>query len=314
MTKISPGKQIEPDRSEISGLVTAHSEVHVERHNNDWQPQRDAENTREAIDQLTSVFAAYNETTERMNLAYRQLQAEIARLRSELQQKNEQLQRKSRLAALGEMAAGMAHEIRNPLGGVQLYASLLERDLIDQKDKLKWARKISKGVQSLDLIVSDILAFTNEQSCNKTSVNLLDLLNEITDYVEPRIDNIDVQLDLSGVNPQLSVAIDVNMMQRVLLNLILNAVDAVEPKGRIFVRADACDDEPDYRMRIAVGDDGPGIDPQVMGRIFNPFFTTKDTGTGLGLAIVHRLIECHGGVISAVNNDDGGATFSILLP
>jgi len=267
----------------------------------------------EAFDELASVFAAYNDITERMNLSHRQLQSEVLQLRLELQQKNEQLERKSRLAALGEMAAGMAHEIRNPLGGVQLYASLLERDLAGRDDQLKWVHKITKGVHSLDRIVSDILAFTNEQRCHKTAVSLVELFGDIMDYVAPRVDGTSVQVDISRVKPNLKVDVDIKMMQRVLLNLVFNAIEAVGEEGEIIIGGDVFSHEPPYSVRIWVADTGPGINPEVLNKIFNPFFTTKDTGTGLGLAIVHRIIECHGGLILATNNEQGGATFTILL-
>ena len=106
-----------------------------------------ARSSAEAIEQLGAIFSAYNDTTDRMRESHRQLHREVARLREELEHKNEQLQRKNRLAALGEMAAGIAHEFRNPLGAVQLYASLLERDLSGQDEPVQLAQKISKRAE-----------------------------------------------------------------------------------------------------------------------------------------------------------------------
>ena len=273
-----------------------------------------AQNSADAIEQLSSIFSAYNETTNRLHQSYQQLKDEVERLRRELKQKNEQLERKNRLAALGEMAAGMAHEIRNPLGGIQLYASLLERELQGREDSLQWVRKISKGVQSLDAIVSDMLAFTADQICDKNGINLADLVCEVMDYVKPRIESCAVKIDHDNIAGDLMVNADDNMMKRVFLNLILNAVDAVAKNGRIAVTAERESAHPDFKLRICVSDTGPGIKPELMNKIFNPFFTTKDTGTGLGLAIVHRLVECQGGIITAANNEEGGAIFTIMLP
>ncbi|MBN2374895.1 MAG: hypothetical protein JXD22_00740 [Sedimentisphaerales bacterium] len=267
----------------------------------------------EAIDELASVFAAYNETTDRMLSSYQQLQDEVVRLREEVEHKNEQLERKNRLAALGEMAAGMAHEIRNPLAAIQLYGQLLEKDLREQPDKIKWARKISQGVRNLDAIVTDILAFTQEQICNKTEVNLSGLLAETIDYAAPKGDEQGVVFDLDDVDRELVANVDINMFRRIFLNLIRNAIGAVSGKGRVKVTITRETEDAAYQSRITVSDTGPGIAPEVMSKIFNPFFTTKDTGTGLGLAIVHRLVECHGGTISAGNNQEGGAVFTILL-
>ncbi|MBN1436477.1 MAG: hypothetical protein JW936_05330 [Sedimentisphaerales bacterium] len=269
----------------------------------------------EAMEQLNLVFSAYNDATSRMQESYNHLQAEIVRLREELAQKNEQLQRKNRLAALGEMAAGMAHEIRNPLGAVQLYASLLERDLANEPDQLQWVRKISKGVQSLDLIVNDILAFTHDQACDKSAVNLHDLIQEVIDYVQPQAVSGSVRIDTTKVDSGITAQLDVNMIRRVMLNLLLNAIEASGTDGAVTITVVRCENEPSYAIRVMIEDTGAGIKRKVMDKIFNPFFTTKDTGTGLGLAIVHRLVECHGGVISAGNRvGERGAVFTILLP
>jgi len=265
-------------------------------------------------DELASVFAAYNETSDRMMESYRQLQSEVSRLRDQLRQKDEQLERKNRLAALGEMAAGMAHEIRNPLAGIQLYASLLERDLSDQEELLTWAQKISTGVRNLDSIVCDILAFTHDQICNKKQIHLRDILHQVLDYVQPQHELGGVEIDVVGVGAEVVIQADENMLIRVFLNLIRNAIDATGSQGRVAVSAEPYDQEPGYQVRIRVADTGGGIKPDVMERMFNPFFTTKDTGTGLGLAIVHRLVECQGGVIEASNNEIGGATFTLLFP
>ena len=268
----------------------------------------------QALDQLASVFAAYNSTTDRMLGSYQKLQAEVARLRRQLRQKNEQLERKNRLAALGEMAAGMAHEIRNPLAGIQLYASLLERELDDGHSGWKWARKITQGVHTLDAIVSDILAFTQDQTCNKTRVNLAGLLIEALDYVLPENHRGDITVDTSGIDTELVADVDINMMRRVFLNLLRNAMEAVGANGRIRVQARPARRSHKYAVRLRFEDSGPGIDREIRSKIFNPFFTTKDAGTGLGLAIVHRLIDCHGGAIAVTNARDGGAAFTILLP
>lgn len=268
----------------------------------------------EAIEQLESVFKAYNETTNRMYQSYQQLQSEVVRLRQELEHKNEQLERKSRLAALGEMAAGMAHEIRNPLGGMQLYASLLMRDLEPQSSQHGWAMKISKGIQNMDLIVNDILTFTQDQDCEKESIPFGSLLSSVLDYIRPRITDKHITIDESGVDSRLRVRVDGHMMQRVLTNLILNAVEACGEGGVVRIRAAESQEDPEYRVRISVADTGSGIPPELMGRIFDPFFTTKDTGTGLGLAIVHRLVDCHGGLITVTNSENGGAMFTIQLP
>ncbi len=268
----------------------------------------------ETVGQLQAILSAYNETTNKLHASYEKLKSEVNLLRERLRQKDEQLERKSRLAALGEMAAGMAHEIRNPLGAVQLYASLLEGELQGQDESLQWVRKIANGVRSLDTIVNDILAFTQDQDCQKTEVDFTALLADTIDYVRPQIKDSGVEIDVTGVRQNLHIMADVTMFMRALMNLLLNAVDAVREDGLVRVTADYEKYNEDFAVMITVSDNGDGIKPELMSRIFNPFFTTKDTGTGLGLAIVHRLIECHGGIITAGNRAEGGACFTIMLP
>lgn len=268
----------------------------------------------EAIEDLTSIFEAYNQTADRMQHSYKNLQLEVVRLRHELEQKNEQLQRKDRLAALGEMAAAIAHEIRNPLGGVQLYASLLQKDLADQPDSLKWVLKISNGVRSMDQIVNDVLTFAQDHPCSKIEIQLAELLKEVIEYVQPQIGSKKINIHTDGIANDFTFSGDANMMRQILLNLILNATDAVAESGDIYLDANGVQNDPSYSAKLSVADTGSGIRSKDMDKIFNPFFTTKDTGIGLGLAIVHRLVECHGGAVAADTNANGGATFTLWLP
>ncbi len=271
------------------------------------------EDPKQAMDELASIFEAYNEVTERMSVSHQQLKDEVARLRAELREKNELLERKSRLAALGEMAAGMAHEIRNPLGGVQLYASLLAKDVEDRPECLNWVRKISNAVIGMNQIVTDMLTFTQNQNCEKTELNLTGMVVEVVDLAAPQANQKSVRIVID-CDRDIVVNADLNMLHRILLNLILNAVGAVEDNGVVIIKGRRVSTDK-YTVRIDVIDNGSGIPVEVINKIFNPFFTTRDTGTGLGLAIVHRLVECHDGIITASNNNDqDGAIFTVLLP
>ena len=274
---------------------------------------KDMDDPRQALDELASIFEAYNEVTERMSVSHQQLKDEVARLREELREKNELLERKSRLAALGEMAAGMAHEIRNPLGGVQLYASLLAKDVEDRPDSLKWVKKINSAVLGMNQIVTDMLTFTQNQSCEKTELNLTGMIAEVVDLAAPQAHQKDTRI-IIDCDRDVIVNADLNMLHRILLNLTLNAIGAVSDNGVVVVKGRHYKSDR-YSVRIEVSDNGSGIPGDVISKIFNPFFTTRDTGTGLGLAIVHRLVECHDGIITASNNQKTkGAIFTVLLP
>ncbi len=262
---------------------------------------------------LATILRTYNEVTERLKRSHEALLTEVARLHDELHEKNRELQRRERLAALGEMAAGLAHEIRNPLGGIGLYASVLEKDLADRPRERDVARRISAGVGNLERIVRDILAFAGDADPKLADVRLDGVLDAVLGHAAPaaraRMVNLAVDSDLG----ELTVRCDAGQIERALLNLVLNAIDAVDDGGHVRVRASRRPNELGS-VAIVVEDDGAGIAAEHLHRIFNPFFTTKDHGTGLGLAIVHRIAEAHGGSITARNRSEGGASFVLSLP
>jgi signal transduction histidine kinase len=262
---------------------------------------------------LATIIETYNEVTERLKVSHELLRREVCRLRDQLNEKNRELQRRERLAALGEMAAGVAHEIRNPLGGIGLYASLLERDLKDRAEQQEIARRIGVGVRNLESIVGDILAFAGgpEPTCHRVRVG--ELIDEALTQAMPRAQETGVQTEVHLSDEALELCCDAGQIERALLNLLLNAIDAAGEGGRVWVRACGRPDS-EGLVPISVEDNGPGIPPHAMQRVFNPFFTTKDTGTGLGLAIVHRIIESHGGRVSVGNRKGGGASFVLSVP
>ncbi|NQU75219.1 MAG: sensor histidine kinase [Planctomycetes bacterium] len=263
-------------------------------------------------DDLAGIMSAYTEVTERLRSSHERLAEEVARLRGELARKNQELERRSRLAALGQMAAGMAHEIRNPLGGIALYASLLVRQLSDRQEPRDMAEKIAKCVGRLDNIVNDILAFAGEIKPRKRNVLLSAIVAEASELAGGRLESTGAKLTCK-IGRDLEFRADPALLVRALSNLLFNAGDAAG-EGNVCLLAG----ERRRAVEISVRDSGPGIDKKVMDRLFNPFFTTKDMGTGLGLAIVHRIVDSHGGKIVAANDTApeglGGAKFTITLP
>ncbi len=260
---------------------------------------------------LAAMFEMFNETTERLQSSHDGLQKEVRRLRAELEAKNAELMRKNRLAALGEMAAGIAHEIRNPLGGIQLYASLLERDL-QGAEPLPLARKISLGVKNLNRIVEDVLAFTGETVCNPVPCEVADLIDAAQRDLLPQAEAAGIQMIRPVQTDMPRVSGDAGLLERALCNLMLNAVQATQAGGRVAVKI-RCNEALSF-CYIDVIDSGCGLKEDALDRIFNPFYTDKDAGTGLGLAIVHRIMESHRGGVIARNNDGPGATFTLKIP
>lgn len=263
--------------------------------------------------ELATVIEAYNDVTERLKQSHELLGREVCRLREELQAKNRELARRERLAALGEMAAGLAHEIRNPLGAIGLYASLLERDLGDLPEQEDIARRIGVGVKNLESIVGDILAFAGESDPHRRVTLLGAVLDSVLTQTAPQAHASDVQIHVDESLSDVELYCDPSHIERALMNLVFNAIDACGDGGSIWIRPGE-DRQDESRFPIIVEDDGPGIAPEVLHRIFNPFFTTKDTGTGLGLAIVHRIAEAHGGHVRAGQREGGGASMGLTLP
>jgi signal transduction histidine kinase len=258
---------------------------------------------------LEAILAAWNDATLRLEHTHAALQAEVARLTDELEEKNRELARQQRLADLGRMASHVAHEVRNSLVPVALYLSLLRRRLADDGGSLDVLAKVETGFTALDATVNDLLNFTAHREPQWRSFIVQDLVAEIFDALAPQLEaqGIDVSLD---VPPNTVVTADRDMLRRAVLNLVLNAVDAMPAGGEIVVTS--------YhgrgRFELEIADSGPGLSDEQLTRAFDPFYTTKSTGTGLGLSIVQRIAEAHGGRVTAINCPQGGAAFTIELP
>ena len=276
------------------------------------RPSPTVDNARR-IDELGQIILAYSEVTEKLQQSQEQLTRTVQSLKQELGEKNRQLERKNRLAALGEMAAGLAHEIRNPLGGIHLYASLLAGDVKDRPESLQVVHKISAGVRRLEALVGQVLQFSREMRANMQPGDLAEVVSQSVEYASRAFDEKAVRCVVDGPTT-LPVAFDSLLLGQTILNLLLNAAEAMEPGGLVTLTYRLPQSREEARQFvIAVQDSGPGIPAEMVDKIFNPFFTTKDSGTGLGLAIVHRMVEAHDGTISVSNAEDGGARFEIRI-
>lgn len=260
---------------------------------------------------LTAIIAAYNEVTERLKDAYDRLQREVRRLREELEHKNEELRRRERLAALGEMAAGLAHEVRNPLGGIALQATMLEQELSDRPAAVTMSRRIRDGVRMLDRLVSDVLGFAQEGVLELAPASPTAIVERVAAAIETTACQRGTRLVVDS-QPTGDILCDAARLERALINLAQNAIQASDAGGRVTVLSGAAADGSGVLFRVT--DDGPGISVENLERIFNPFFTTKPDGTGLGLSIVHRIVEAHGGRIRVSSAPGRGATFEVYLP
>lgn len=250
------------------------------------------------LGELTRLMETFNQATERLGRSY----LKIGELQKEIAEKDRQLARKTRLEALGRMAANLAHEIRNPLGGIQLYVSMLRRDLEADADKVRTLDRILAAIGGLEKLVEDMLAFGREVEPEKRLLPLRPLVEQALGLARAALDEKRVQVDLRLDS---EAEVDADMMQRVFLNIIANAAHAVSTGGRLAIVGTG--------RTVSFMDDGPGIPHAILEKMFTPFLTSKTKGTGLGLAIAHKIVEAHGGVLEAKNGPAGGATFTIRL-
>lgn len=220
-----------------------------------------------------------------------------------------QSKRNVRLAAMGEMAAELAHEIRNPLGSLKLFAGILEKDL-EGRDEGHLAGQISHGVQILENIVSNILTFSANVSPRRAPVSVADLLQESLPLFEMERTRKEIILDCPNPDPGLRVSGDAGLLKQVLLNLCNNAVKAMEAKGRLQIHTRTRDNY----VELIIADNGCGIPADQLPKIFDPFFTTFQGGTGLGLSVVNQIIEKHDGAMDVQSQVGQGTTFTISLP
>ncbi len=266
----------------------------------------------ETPDALSDVLREYMDVAQRLQATHETLRGEVERLRRELASKDRELERRRRLAALGELAAGVAHEVRNPLGAIQLYSGLLRGEVRGRHaaEALKLIDKIETGIAAIDGVVRDTLALA-PRGGRGTACSLREIIERAIDVCDGVLHDHAVTLELTLDDPQASVMGHPDGLQRVIVNLISNAAQASMPQSIVDVHAGCADGG---FVSVRVSDRGTGLAPEVLDRIFDPFFTTKEQGTGLGLTIAHRLIEAHGGTLVARNRAEGGAEFTIEFP
>ncbi len=221
-------------------------------------------------------------------------------------------QRAARLMAMGQMAASMAHEIRNPLGSMELFCTLLKKDLSQQPDLYQLAEQMHESIKVLDRIIANCLEFTRDRSAKLKAIEKPEeFFAQIVRDASPKADAKDVAIEVetSGANiPQA----DPYLLKQALLNLVFNAIDASADGGhQVRVISDTSNQAV---WTIEVRDNGCGIPDDVRERIFEPFYTTKDEGTGLGLAIVHSLIAAHNGTLSLESEIGTGTKITISIP
>jgi signal transduction histidine kinase len=258
---------------------------------------------------LRDVLRAWNDATQRLQATHQALHEEVQRLNDELEAKNRELARQNRLADLGQMAAHVAHEVRNSLVPMKLYLSLLRRRISGEPECMEILDKVTLGFTALEATVSDLLHFSSQREADRRPLDVARLLDDVCQALAPQFEaqQITVYLECPACG---NVTADRDMLRRAVLNLVLNALDAMPGGGELFLTA--CHTA--RGLEIEVADSGPGVHANSLRHLFEPFFTTKSGGTGLGLAIVERIAEAHGGWARVRNCPEGGAAFTLVIP
>ena len=251
-----------------------------------------------------------------------------------VEQLNEQEKLKDRLAALGQMAAGLAHEIRNPLAAIELTASLIKRKLVGNSNHTTQLESIQSEVRKLNKIVTDCLEFVRPVKISQEKVNLVSLLDESILIALSTVEKKEILLQKNFLATP-PVSVDYNQMKQVVVNILVNALQALKDHGSIEI---SCGPSSCFQRNAAYGngkfsdmnlgrqlsmssyawvkvaDNGQGIPEDVLSKIFYPFFTTKEKGSGIGLAIAQKIVESHHGSIDVESKPGVGTTFTLKLP
>lgn len=250
--------------------------------------------------------AELQETARGLAASYEKLQAQSERIMII----EEQLRRAEKLSTLGEMAAVLAHEIRNPLGSIRGTAEILKDDFLPGSPKHEFIEIQIRETERLNRVVAEFLQMARPQPAEIQICSVEDELETMVTLMANEAKKRDVDLILQPLPAPIHIRADGEKLRQALLNIIINALQATPPAGTVTLSTatgqSACE--------IIVHDTGMGLDAETLNRIFDPFFTTKGEGTGLGLAITRKIIESHGGTIAVASEAGQGTTVTISLP
>lgn len=234
---------------------------------------------------------------------------ELSEVYRALRENFEQLKRSERLNAIGQLSAGLAHEIRNPLNSIEGAAAILQKEPTEER-RNEFLEIIRKECRRLGALLTDFLNFARPRSPEYAVVNVGQLFQSVVGLATHAVGraSVVIRTDLPLEEP--TVECDPDQLKQVILNLTINAVQAMPDGGEIVLAAR----QENGNVKIQVQDQGCGVSPGDLEKLYDPFFTTKATGTGLGLPVAYQIVAQHGGVLTAENNADRGMTFLVVLP
>lgn len=264
----------------------------------------------DSTEQLKDAFSSFNETSERLEQTYQMMASRTEALQSVLEERDGR-EREGRLESLGWIVAKIVHEVRNPLGSIELITSLLRKELSDDTDKKRLVDHVIYSVKNIDNILSNLLHFTRSPKPNLKMNNVEIMVQKCLEVVSYNILKNNIKI-IQKLDPEIWISCDEILIRQVFVNMFMNALQAMKSGGVLTI--EAIKGDPDSDVEIHISDTGSGIRPEDSERIFDPFFTTSEKGTGLGLTIVHNILKVHGGGIKVHSRAGEGAMFVIKFP
>lgn len=235
----------------------------------------------------------------------------IIRDLSEIKKLQQEVQRKEKLASIGRLAAGMAHEIRNPLSSIKGMATYYIQKFSEQSEEGKIGKILVEEVNRLNRVITELLEFAKPVSLQFENTKLKEVIEHSIRLISEDAKEKNIKIEIKIDPEDLSIKVDKDKFVQCILNIFINSLEAMDVDGELKILAKKIDKK---EILIEISDTGHGIDEKDLQRIFDPYYTTKTTGTGLGLAIVHRIIESHNGRIEVKSTKGKGTTFYIYLP
>ncbi|HXP45635.1 MAG TPA: ATP-binding protein, partial [Terriglobales bacterium] len=256
-------------------------------------------------------FTNRNDDIGNLGRDFNEMVRQLRESREEIQRLyRTQMSRAEHLATLGELATGLAHEIRNPLAGIAGVMDIIGRDLPETSPAREVLGEVQQEILQIKRILSDLLETARPRPPDFRATDLNSTTERAVSLARQQTISRPIEIKLSRAHELPPVEHDAGQIQQVLLNLLLNAIQAIDDAGNIRVRVSS----EDGFATVAISDTGRGIPPEHLANIFRPFFTTKKRGTGLGLSLVSRIVEAHGGRVQVASTPGQGSQFMVWLP
>ena len=232
----------------------------------------------------------------------------------EIRDLQEKVRRSERLASLGRLAAGVAHEIRNPLSSIRGFAQFFMQRFKGQEKEQEYSSLMVKEVDRLNRVITELLDFARPKEPHREPHSLENILDHSLKLLEPELARKRVEIEKEYEPSLPSVGVDRDQFSQAFLNLLLNSLESMEEGGKIKIVLEEENENGQGSLKVCITDTGRGIPQEDLEKVFDPFFSTKRKGTGLGLAIVHQIVEQHRGDITVKSREGEGTTFRITLP